>query len=242
VFRDLLDQHPVERRARPRVPFDSKLHPVDLVLGGGTDLDAQLAAGAATADELIEALYKGLGVAEPPRTGRSPAQMTLIGALLRASIAGAVRLLSVRGIAKHELGASNTQIQTRQNNPLKFSADAQDALARLLEPPQRGFIGALPAVEQTFDDLQAHEVAMLAGMRAALEAVLQRFDPAALEANLADKGMWENLLPVNRKARLWDRLVEQHARAVAAIEGDFDELFAAAFNAAYEEQLDRLHK
>lgn len=233
---------PVERRAAPRVPFDSKLHPIDLLLGGGSDIVAEKAPGAAMADAFVAALYAGLGIATPPPARRSPAQMLLIGSLLRASIEGAVGLLAARGIAKRELGAGATMIQTRHNNPLKFSSDAQAALSLLLEPPQRGFMPALDAVGEAFDDLQAHEVAMLAGMRAALDALLERFDPAALERTLADKGVWENLLPVNRKARLWDRFTELHANAVSDLENSVDALFVGAFSAAYEAQLQRLNR
>jgi predicted component of type VI protein secretion system len=242
VFRDLLSVPPVERRARPREPFDSKLHPLDVVLGGNTDVGAPAPRPQATTDELVNALYRGLGVVASPAARGSPSHMTLVGALLRTAIEGALGLLMARGIARRELGASQTLIQTRQNNPLKFAADADAAMTRLLEPPQRGFIPALEAVGQVFDDLRAHELALLAGMRAALEAMLARFDPGALEESLDDKGVWENILPANHKARLWDRFVEQHALAVREIEGDLDAAFADAFSAAYEEQLRRLRR
>jgi type VI secretion system FHA domain protein len=246
VFHDVLNVGLVERRAKPRVPFDSRFQPVDLVVGEGTGSGAsgaqRVPATAAAADELFGALYAGLGIKAPARAERSVAQMALVGALLRAAIGGALGLLAARGIAKRELGASSTLIQTRQNNPLKFATDVDAALAQLLEPPQRGFIPALTAVHETFDGLRAHEVAMVAGMRAALEAVLERFDPAMLEQRLADKGMWENLLPANRKAKLWDRFAEQHAQTVRDIDDNFDSVFADAFSVAYEEQLARLTK
>jgi len=189
---------------------------------------------------MIEALYAGLGIAVPEPAARSAAQTKLIGALLRAAVQGTLGLLAARSIAKRELGATLTQPQTRQNNPLKFSADPGAALAQLLAPPKRGFIPPLAAVRDAFDDLRAHEVAVLAGMRAALEAVLARFDPETLELRLAGKGMWENLLPVNHKAKLWERYGEQHAEIVREIEENFDSIFARAFVQAYEAQLARL--
>ncbi|HEV7914425.1 MAG TPA: type VI secretion system-associated FHA domain protein, partial [Albitalea sp.] len=91
-----------------------------------------------------------------------------------------------------------------------------------------------------FDDLRAHEIAVLAGMRAALEAVLARFNPETLESRLAAKGMWDNLVPATHKARLWERYTEQHAEIMQEIEDDFDSLFGRAFLDAYEEQLARL--
>jgi FHA domain-containing protein len=115
------------------------------------------------------------------------------------------------------------------------------ALSMLLAAPRRGFVPALEAVGDAFDDLRAHEVALLAGMRAALSAVLDRFDPVALEARLsADKGLFDNVLAGSRKARLWERYAEQHAAIAREIEENFDALFAAAFVEAYEAQRQQL--
>lgn len=234
VFRDLLHRE----TQSPRV------QEVDLLVGDPTGAGARppaasLAAAAASADELIAAMQAGLGITAA--TGRpTAAQAELVGALLRACVTGALGLLAARAIAKRELGASATQIQMRENNPLKFAPDADAALAMLLAPPRRGFVPPLAAVRDAFDDLRAHEVALLAGMRAALTAVLDRFDPAALEARLEDKGLWDSLLPVNRRARLWEGYSEQHAAIAREIEEHFDVIFAGAFAAAYDAQRARL--
>jgi FHA domain-containing protein len=183
----------------------------------------------------LHALYDGLGVAMPAVP--SPEQARLVGSLLRAAIGGALELLAARNIAKRELGASPTLLQVRQNNPLKFSPDADVALGHLLGPPQRGFTAPLAAVNDAFEDLRAHEMAVLAGMRAALDAVLARFDPAALEQRLATKAVWESVMPAARKARLWERYQEQYGQILRDIEGDFDSLFGRAFLDAYQAQL-----
>ena len=250
VFHDLLSVVHADRRAKPRPEQGAATQEVDLLVGeptGSSVRRGRPVAGApaqlnAAADALSAAVYAGLGIAAPPPGARSAADLELIGALLRTAVTGTLQLLAARGIAKRELGASPTLIQTRENNPLKFAANVDAALQQLLEPPLRGFIPALPAMRETFDDLRAHEVAMLAGMRAALDAVLQRFSPEALEERFAekDKGMWDNLRPANHKARLWERYAEQHAEVVREIEENFDSIFAGAFGAAYEAQLARL--
>ena len=245
VFHDLLHAPPLDPRSAAALE-------IDLLVGEPTGSSPRMAGprpanpqpdGAASGDAAAaeaRALFAGLGLAAPELAARSAAQMRLVGELLRASIAGTLGLLAARGIAKHELGASQTVFQTQQNNPLKFAADVNAALAQLIEPPRRGFLPAVVAVRETFDDLRAHEIAMLAGMRAALESVLQRFDPAALEERWAEKGLWDNLRPASHKARLWERYAEQHAELVREIEDNFDSIFAGAFGAAYEAQLARL--
>lgn len=195
---------------------------------------------AAGSDDMVKALYSGLGMAVPPPTERSAQRMQLIGELLRESLAGTLGLLAARTIAKRELGAGATMLQTRGNNPLKFSPNVDAALTHLLGPPLRGFIGPRDAVHDAYGDLRAHQVAVLAGMRAALEAVLERFDPVALEARLAPKGMWDHLLPVNRRAKLWEQFGDQYAEILREVEDDFDSLFGKAFLQAYEAQLAEL--
>lgn len=191
-------------------------------------------------DEAIAALYEGLGMPGPGSATEAPAQLKLIGGLLRSAIEGTLALLAARMIAKRELGANATLLQTRENNPLKFSPDADIALGHLLGPAQRGFIAPLAAVNDAFNDLRAHEVAVLAGMRAALDEVLARFDPQALEQRFAPKAMWDNLLPMNRKANLWEDYAAHHAEIMREIEGDFDSLFGRAFLQAYQAQLAQL--
>jgi type VI secretion system FHA domain protein len=249
VFADLLHE------AAPALAAGAPALEIDLLVGEPTGAglrDPAAASGSApepvpgsalqggAADAWFDALYAGLGLAPPGPAARSAAQAELVGALLRACVGGTLGLLAGRTIAKRELGASPTQIQTRQNNPLKFAPDADIALALLLEPPRRGFVAPVAAVRDAFDDLRAHEVALLAGMRGALAAVLDRLSPATLELRLAEKGLWDNLMPVNRKARLWERYIDQHTELAREIEDNFDAIFAGAFIEAYEAQLARL--
>jgi len=226
VFHDLLHDAP---------PDAASPMQVDLLVGDPTGAGVRPASPDGPA-ELLDALYAGLRM-PAPAGGRSAAQTHLVGALLRAALDGTLALLAARTIAKRELGATPTIPQSRANNPLKFSPNTDAALARLLGPSQRGFIPPVAALRDAFDDLRAHDVAVLAGMRAALEAVLARFDPDNLEARLASKGMWNNLMPVNHRAKLWERYVEQHAEMMREIDEDFDTIFGRAFLQVYEAQL-----
>ena len=100
---------------------------------------------------------------------------------------------------------------------------------------------AAPAIRDAFDDLRAHQLGVMAGMRAALEGVLQRFNPTQLESKLTRKSALTSLIPAARKARLWELFNELFTQLQAEAQDDFDELFGKAFLRAYEDQLDRLH-
>lgn len=195
---------------------------------------------AAEGDALLEALRRGLGLAPRDLPALTPEVMEAIGALLREAARGTVDLLTARATFKRELRAPTTTIVPRDNNPLKFSPDAEVALQHLLNPPARGFLPAVPAMRDAYDDLRAHQIGFVAGMQAALDGVLQRFDPALLEARLTEKSLLQSMLPAARRARLWEVFTEHYARIRADASDDFHTLFGKAFVEAYEAQIDRL--
>ena len=189
---------------------------------------------------LLAALIQGLGVPGLRIDGLTPELMLLVGQLLRESTRGAVELLVARAALKREMRAEMTMIVARENNPLKFSPSVEVALQHLLAPTSPGFMPAAPAVRDAFDDLRAHQLGVMAGMKAALDGVLQRFDPQQLEAKLSTRSAIDSILPATRKARLWESFQQLFSQLSSEAQDDFDELFGKAFLRAYEAQLDRL--
>ncbi len=168
--------------------------------------------------------------------------MRELGRILRSALAGILQLIAVRASTKHELRAGVTVIQAQHNNPLKFSPDARAALEQLLSPPLRGFLDGPAAMDDAMHDLVGHAIGSVAGLRAAVEGMLDRFAPQALEGKLGAGSMLSNLLPMNRKARLWDLYLLHHAAIRDEAEEDFHTLFGKAFLAAYEQQVERLRR
>lgn len=191
-------------------------------------------------DALLAALLQGLGVPGLRIEQLTPELMQRLGTLVRESTRGAVELLVARAALKREMRAEMTMIVARENNPLKFSPSVDVALQHLLGPPMPGFMAAEPAVRDAFDDLRAHQLGVMAGMKAALDGVLGRFDPQQLESKLTRKSAINSLIPATRKARLWELFTELFGQLQSEAQDDFDELFGKAFLKAYEAQLDRL--
>ena len=192
--------------------------------------------------ELWAAFCEGAGVALDPPQGINPELMRVVGGLLHAAVAGTLQLMMVRATAKHELRAQVTMIQARNNNPLKFSPDARSALEQMLAPPMRGFLAGPAAMTDAMHDLVGHTIGTMAGTRAALEGVLDRFTPQQLEAKLVSRSMLDSLLPMNRKAKLWELYLHHFDTIRNEAHDDFHTLFGRAFLAAYEQQLDRLQR
>lgn len=217
--------------ARPAAP----LRPVP---GDAMQSAPPPAAASSGEHELWAAFCEGAGVnVELPATAEL---MRTAGSLLRNAVAGTLRLMEVRRMTKHELRAQVTVIRSRDNNPLKFSPDAQLALEQLLKPPVRGFLPGPAAMTDAMHDLVGHSIGTMAGTRAALEGVLDRFAPGELEAKLVERSVLDSVFPAKRQARLWNLYLQKFEAIRVEAKDDFDNLFGKAFVAAYEQQLDRL--
>lgn len=189
---------------------------------------------------LWAAFCQGAGIDLPLPPGTGPERMRVLGQVLNSAVGGALQLMSVRASTKYEFRAGNTVIQARNNNPLKFSPDARAAILQLVQPAANGFLDGPAAMEEAMNDLVGHAIGTAAGIRAAIEGMLDRFDPSALEAKLSPGSMMDNLLPGSRRARLWDLYLQHHGAIREEAQEDFHTLFGKAFLAAYEQQIARL--
>jgi type VI secretion system FHA domain protein len=201
------------------------------------------APGAAAADDpVIQALMRGLGLTEL-NTKRSAEEIAeLAGSMLREATSGTMGVLMGRAMTKRESRLDMTMIGAQANNPLKFFPDADSALTQMINGTMPGYMPPPRAFASAFDDLKAHELAIMAGMRAALSGVLARFDPAAIEARLQVPTVMDKVLASNRKAKMWDRMVELYTQMAGEADSDFHRLFGEAFGNAYEEQVARLRQ
>ncbi|NCA70824.1 MAG: type VI secretion system-associated FHA domain protein TagH [Sphingobacteriia bacterium] len=192
--------------------------------------------------DAIAAFIEGLGCADAPMPAQPEALMREAGALLRALAGGLMLSMMGRARFKNELRLGVTTIRPRENNPFKFSVDPDDLLERLLFRPGHGFLPAETAAREAFDDINAHEMAMTAGLQAALRALLARFEPSALEQRLTARSGLDRLLPIARKSHYWDRFTAVYEEVAADASEDFMRLFGDAFASAYQDQIERLRR
>lgn len=191
-------------------------------------------------DAVLRALLRGMGVPTLRPVGTAEATAELAGAILREAIAGTMSVLLARAMTKRENRLDMTVLGVQANNPLKFFPDAESALAQMLTGAMAGYMTPVKSVANAFDDLRAHELAMVAGMRAALAGVLARVDPALIEARVEPEGVFDRVLATRRKAKMWDAMVALYGDIVREADDDFGHLFGDRFAAAYAEQVERL--
>jgi predicted component of type VI protein secretion system len=187
--------------------------------------------------DLWRDFFKGAGITAPLPGRPSPELMCTVGAMLRIAIDGLYRLVAMRALAKDEMQAPLTMTRVRDTNPLKFAPDAAVALQLMLDPPPRGFLAGPAALHDALVELESHQVGVVAGMSAALEAVLDRFDPTKLESTLGAGSLLDSLQPARQKARLWQLYLEHFRSLRRETQEDFQHFFGKAFRDAYEARM-----
>ena len=160
------------------------------------------------------------------------------GRVLHVVVSGLMEVLRSRQQIKDEFRMRVTTVKPTQNNPLKFSANVEDALHNLLVKRNQAYLGTVDAFEDAFEDVRNHQMAMLAGLRVAYDAMLKSFDPDVLQQDFDRHG--KSSLISLPKHRYWEQYRSRFNDMVSDADACFRELFGHEFAKAYEEQLERL--
>ena len=168
---------------------------------------------------------------------RNPAEIAaMLGATMRLMTEELQSLLQARVQAKRlARSAEHTIIEARENNPLKFSPTAEDALRIMLGPPTQTYLGAQAALAQTFGDLKSHQVQTYSAMQKAVAQMMSELDPGAIERKAPAGGGVAGLIK-SRKGELWDAYValwtEKSGRGAEDLIQKFMNLFGSFYDSA----------
>jgi type VI secretion system FHA domain protein len=198
---------------------------------------AQPAAKPSADTEAFKALLTAAGIqgVEP-----SAALGQELGEVLRTVVDGLMEVLRTRERFKDEFRVRATTFKPAHNNPLKFSANVEDALHNLLFKNNSAYLTPQEAFEDAFIDVRNHEMAIIASMRAAFEAMLDDFDPDKLQEEFDRQLKKGSLLGVPAKLRYWDLFRDLYAELNKNTDGSFKRLFGEEFAKSYEERLEQV--
>jgi type VI secretion system FHA domain protein len=181
-----------------------------------------------------------LAGADVPGAAITPELSRTLGQILRIVVSGLMDVLQSRQRIKEELGMQPTMFRPADNNPLKFSANLEDALHNLLVKRNAAYLSPVDAFADAFDDLRDHQLAMLAGLRTAFEAMLAEFDADKLQEEFDAQAGKHSLALLPAKLRYWDLYREKQHALTKDPEATFARLFGEEFSSAYEEQFRKL--
>jgi len=166
----------------------------------------------------------------------TPEVIESFGRILRIVVSGTMDLLRVREGVKDEFRMKMTTFKASDNNPLKFSANVEDALHNLLVKRNAAYLPPVEAFRDAFQDARNHQMAMFEGLRAAFDSMLREFDPQALEENSTSRPR-ARCCPA---AQILGAVPDWYENVARDADSAFRTLFGEEFARAYEEQMQRL--
>jgi len=155
---------------------------------------------------------------------------------------------------------ARTGMRAPRHDPVRAAAESARLLTVLFKPGAIGSDKAPTRVQEMIDDLTARIAAMRVAVDAAVEQTEARVLPSAIESRLERSLFLDELLPMRRKARLWDLYRRSHG-LLAGSTGDrtngradapagegagrasgVREIFNQAYTKAYEAEAARLRR
>ena len=204
-------------------------------------------AGTLDANQVMAVLAQALELKPEDLDASRPMEtLRIVGELLNLTVSGLYQMLAMRAQLKNELRIEDrTMIASRENNPMKHTDSAHDALRYLVDPRQHGnklFMQPGRAIGDAVSDMVAHEMAVMAGTRAALGAALQMFAPEAVEKRIKKSGALDSVVPALHRAKLWESFLAMYGELEKEAEDHFDRLLNQEFARAYAEQGKKLRR
>ena len=201
------------------------------------DTPAAKAPAAASDGELLSKMLAAAGI-----TGVQPSAelAQTLGAVLRVAVGGTMDALRTRERMKDDMRLRGTTFKPQDNNPLKFSANVDDAFHNMLVKHNAAYLSPPDAFEDALRDVRDHQAATIAAMRLAFEATLAHFDPNSMQEEFDRQLKKGSILGVPAKLRYWDMYRDNYGELAKDGDASFRNLFAEEFAKAYEEQLERL--
>jgi type VI secretion system FHA domain protein len=192
---------------------------------------------ASPAAPALDAFFRGAGL-QPQRLDEKQAELVLqrLGQIMREVVLGIGENLHLRAEQKNLMRVPTTTIQPQNNNPLKFSANVEEALGNLLFREAAGYLPAVDAVREAFNDVKQHQQQLLAAMRTAVVDYVGRLDPETLEAKI---GRGSALLGAANKLKYWDLFKDLYQVVSQHQAGQFPHQFIEELARAYELEASR---
>lgn len=179
----------------------------------------------------VKAFCEGAGL-DPARAGQMDPEdfARALGQTMRTVTTEVMQMLTDRSNVKQfTKGGERTMRSAKDNNPMKFLPDADQALEALFIRPRDGFQTAPDGFANALGDLRGHQMAVFAALQPALGEILEGLSPDEIEDEAASSAK----LGPSRRGRNWDMYVERWDRKAQAGEHGMLDAFLKAFAKSY---------
>lgn len=185
----------------------------------------------------LKAFLEGMGISEEFISQDNPVfWWNQLGIVTRGLLDGVMNTLHNRASFKESSRINQTTFQRSENNPLKFSANAEDAIHNLLQRKTAGFLSPEKAVTQAFHDLEKHEKSMLAGVQGAVSGVMEVLNPESIVTRNKQVSSVSQRFSILGRNRNWESYCQIYQKISSELEEN-SEFFMEDFSKAYEQNL-----
>jgi type VI secretion system protein len=187
----------------------------------------------------LDAFFRGAGVPTMALDEQqSEALLLRLGQLMRETIAGLTENLHLRAAQRSLLRQSNTTIQPRDNNALKFSAGVDEALNNILFRDSEQYLDAVEAVRQGFGDIRRHQQILMKAMLDAVVAYIERVEPEQLEQKFSNGRT--GIMGATNKLKYWDLFKDLYQVLAQRNPGEFPAAFLEEIARTYDAEATRV--
>lgn len=178
----------------------------------------------------LDAFIQGLGISQGVLPEPFSDELCYeMGEAMQLLLSGLMESLRSRSSLKNEFRVNQTTFQQQENNPLKFSANIDDAFQNLFLRNSASFLSAKKAISEAFNDTKKHDIALTAGTLGAIEGVLNQLDPGVIENRDFKHSPLDKILPGQKQLRYWkifqslhkDMVEEQTVQGSSILSDDF---------------------
>ncbi|MDX1669072.1 MAG: type VI secretion system-associated FHA domain protein TagH, partial [Limnobacter sp.] len=185
--------------------------------------------GASTHENPLLRLKEGLGLS--PHEQLDETQVYQLGRLMRKAVEGYLELLALRALFKREVRSDVTSIIARDNNPLKFCPNVDEAIRRLIAPSESGYLSPEEAIAESTRDLRGLQKAVAYALDQGFAKLAHDLEPS----KFTPSGKLRSLLRWLPTSDAWAR----YETTYQTIFGQCHDPFESALGAVFREAFDR---
>lgn len=189
-----------------------------------------------SAEESLSIIFSAMGLPVPAVNSAS-ANLILkeIGQMTRIAINGTIAVMQARKALQNDFGTAADRMRPVEDNPLRTSIDPQDAMQKLFNTEQRNCLKPSEAMREAMEDIGDHQLAMLAGLKAAYSAVMPVFEPEGLVKRFERYG-YSNETDGDKTAWYWEMYEHYYEELTQQDSTGLGRLFGDMFKHAYDQQ------
>ncbi|MGR5235975.1 type VI secretion system-associated FHA domain protein TagH [Vibrio alfacsensis] len=187
----------------------------------------------------LEAFIRGLGISpNMVPTEQRELWFEQLGKSFSLMLLGLMETLHNRAEFKQTNRLNHTAFRKSENNPLKFSANLEDAIHNLYGRQTASFMHPDAAIKEAFIDIENHEQALMKGVEGTVTSVMSLVEPSTIYSDsLSNNSLFNKVVPYRKYAQSWRRFEGIHSQLTDDIANKESPFYLEDFAKYYESAL-----